>query len=201
MVGLLAITVLIEAAGAAPLAWLSDLPQQVERSLTALAEPCRQLGQVLASRQRLFFLGGGPSFGIAQYGAAKLWEAGGLLGLACEIEEFAHGAHLLIEPGDHLILLAPSGPSLAWADELVPGLARLGAAASLVTDRPAVAAAAASVLPLPPWPEPWAPLLQPLPLQWLVLALATARGRDLATKSDRALPASLYDLVQRQWLG
>lgn len=79
---------------------------------------------------RIFFLGGGAALGTANYGAAKLHEAGGLPAWSFEAENFGHGAHLMLRPGDHVVLCGAGGPADARTAALRPGLELLGASVS-----------------------------------------------------------------------
>ena len=63
---------------------------------------------VVKKSSKLFFLGAGPGLGTAEYGAAKLHEAGGLVAIAAETENFVHGMNFMLEPDDLLIALGGS---------------------------------------------------------------------------------------------
>lgn len=84
----------------------------------------------LAPDARFFFLGGGAALGMANYGAAKLHEAGGMAAWSFEAESFAHGSHFMLRPGDHVVLCGAGGSADARTVALRPGLERLGVSVS-----------------------------------------------------------------------
>jgi hypothetical protein len=83
--------------------------------------PLGELAPSLAAALRLILLGAGPNWGSAMYGAAKLWEAGGILALAQ-----AHGGHMLADERGAVVLAAPSGPAGDRAAEMLGGFLGLG---------------------------------------------------------------------------
>lgn len=95
-----------------------------------ILEQVRSDVSVVARDAQFFFLGGGPALGTANYGAAKLHEAGGLPAWSFEAESFAHGAHFMLRPGDHVVLCGAGGPADARTVALRPGLERLGVSVS-----------------------------------------------------------------------
>jgi transposase len=83
--------------------------------------PLGELAPSLAAALRLILLGAGPNWGSAMYGAAKLWEAGGILALAQ-----AHGGPMLADERGAVVLAAPSGPAGDRAAEMLGGFLGLG---------------------------------------------------------------------------
>lgn len=183
---LLAVAAIVEALGGERVAILDELPAAVGELVAAHEQPCLELGRELAARDRFVFLGAGPSFAVAQYGAEKFWEAGGLEAHAFELDEFAHGAHFLLEPGDPVFVLAPAGRSSARVEEICEGLYGLGAR---------VVALADSALP-----EEWSPFATAVPVQWLCWAIATAKGYDVERKDGRHADPGPYELAHERWV-
>ena len=121
------------------------------------------------------FVGGGPSFAVAQTGAALMAEGPQEVGLALTVEEFHHGLRVAtLQKGDPVILIAPASAGATryrdtahsvrqWGARLI-SLAMPGTA-DLLND-------AAEGLVLPDAPEPMSPLLTLLPLHALSIALA-----------------------------
>ena len=149
-----------------------------------ILEQARSVATTLAQDARFFFLGGGPALGTANYGAAKLHEAGGLPAWSFEAESFGHGAHLMLRPGDHVVLCGAGGPTDARTAALRPGLERLGVSvsqASLPPDRNALLTA----------------LRAALCCQAFCLAIAERYDLDVADPSRGSDAAE----VQRDWFG
>ncbi|MEM5476943.1 SIS domain-containing protein [Pacificibacter sp. AS14] len=84
----------------------------------------------VTSNTRFFFLGSGAALGSANYGAAKMHEAGGLSAWAFEAENFAHGAQFMLKKGDHVVLLGAGGRSDARTASLYTGFEKLGVSVS-----------------------------------------------------------------------
>jgi fructoselysine-6-P-deglycase FrlB-like protein len=146
----------------------------------AFAEAATQAAAAIPADGRFFFIGCGSALGTAGYGAAKLHEAGGLVAMAQEGENVAHGANFVMRPGDHAVLLGDGGPGDRRTRGLRPGLERLGLTVSEAGfDRDPFAAMFETAL--------WC--------QRLCLAVAEARGLDV-TRPGGDGPAAA---VQRDW--
>jgi fructoselysine-6-P-deglycase FrlB-like protein len=137
----------------------------------------------LPPEARFLFLGGGAGLGTAQYGAAKLHEAGGLPAWAHEAENFAHGAQFMLRPGDHAVLCRSGGRADARTAMMRAGLERLGITISDAGDGNADPLAAA--------------VTAALDCQALCLAVAEARDLDVTDPAR----GSLASEVQRDWFG
>jgi fructoselysine-6-P-deglycase FrlB-like protein len=196
---LVAVASLIGEISGTPVSVFAGLADSVQRALETLYEPCMAAGRALAKQERFFFLGAGSSFATAQYGAAKLWEAGGLMALPFELEEFAHGPHLILRPGDAVLIIAPEGKSLERAVDILAGIKKLGGAPVVVTNRPDKFPKATTLV-IPLVDEEWSPFFTALPLQWFCWALAGSRGYDVVSKEGTDLQIETYDQVQKEWL-
>jgi glucosamine--fructose-6-phosphate aminotransferase (isomerizing) len=183
---LLAVAVVVEALAGGRLEPLDELPSLVGDLVAQLEEPCHALARDLAACTRFTFLGAGPSFAVAHYGAAKLWEAGGIEAHAFELEEFAHGPHFLVEAGDPVVLVAPPGRSAARAREIADGLGEVSARAV--------------ALPVTELPEAWSPFATTVPVQWLAWALATEKGYDVVRKDGRHADPAPYERAHERWV-
>lgn len=84
---------------------------------------------------KIVILGAGPDLGTAEYGAAKFHEAGGLIAIAAETENFIHGMNFMLAPADLLIALAGSEAGRKRGGEIVDALAPLVRHAALYTPR------------------------------------------------------------------
>src|SRR5262249_29905145 len=121
----------------------------IERTLE-LADPvAAQLGRDTPATAKIDVVGGGPSFGTAFFGRAKLIEAAHAVGGAHELEEWAHEEFFCTGPGTITIVVAPPGAAHDRAVEQVEAAREMGATAVAVCPPDAPAAAAADfVLPV-----------------------------------------------------
>jgi glutamine---fructose-6-phosphate transaminase (isomerizing) len=196
---LVALASVIGGISGAPVPVLAGLAESVRTTLESLFAPCMAAGRVVAEQGNFFFLGAGPGFATAQYGAAKLWEAAGLVALPFQLEEFAHGPHLVLRPGDTVLVIAQDGRSLERAVDIVAGIKKLGGAPVVVTNRPD-RFPGATTLVVPQVDEEWSPFFTTLPLQWFCWAVAGSRGYDVVSKEGSGLEVESYDRVQKDWL-
>ena len=195
---LLALGTVFEALSEQPVPALDATGTTLAAHLPAWRDRARQLAPLLAAAPRLILLGAGPSWGSAMYGAAKLWEAGGILALAQELEEFAHGEHMLADEGDAVVLVAPSGPGSDRAAEMLGGFLELGLDVTVVGEVPN-APAAVAVVPLPAFPELWSPLIVAAPLQLLCYEIAGCRGLDVERPLGGRSRGEIFDSVHAAW--
>ncbi|WP_299820334.1 SIS domain-containing protein [uncultured Jannaschia sp.] len=176
------VTLLALAALAGPI----DCARMVEAIADAtpgLLAEARRLAAGLGPEARFVFLGAGPALGSANFSAAKLHEAGGLPAFSHESENFAHGAHFMLRPGDHAVLVGAGGPGDARTFAMAPGLGKLGVSVATV---PAVAG------------DGWISAhLGGLSAQALCLAVAEARALDVTDPGAGSTAAA----VQREWFG
>lgn len=71
---------------------------------------------------KFVILGAGPDLGTAEYGAAKFHEAGGLVAIAAETENFVHGMNFMLEPNDTVIALGGTAAGLRRAHQVAEAL-------------------------------------------------------------------------------
>jgi fructoselysine-6-P-deglycase FrlB-like protein len=170
---MLAVAAIVEWLQGHKLTGLDELVDGAQELVTAAEEPSRELAARFGASNRFTFLGAGPSLGVALYAAEKLWEAGGLEAHAFELEEFAHGAHLLVDAGDPVFIVAPPGKSSGRAAEIADGLAAIEARAVPIDGGTANL------------PEEWSPFATAVAVQWLCHAIATEKGYDVVRKDGR----------------
>lgn len=199
LTSLLAISTVIESLGGNTIPALDTLAEMVAATLGALERPCQELGEALVGRERFYFFGAGPHFATAQYGAAKFWEAGGLRAFPFELEETAHGPHMVLDAGDPALLIAPTGASLDRAVSMAHGFQQIDVTCWPISDAPA-SFSEIQTLPIPAIVEEWSPFVTCLPLQWLCWAVATAKGYDVVSKNGRRTNAEVYEVVHRRWV-
>ena len=97
---------------------------------TPLLADARSLAGNLGDAPRFVFLGAGAALGSANYGAAKLYEAGGVAAWSFEAENFCHGAQFMLGPQDHVILYGAAGPGDRRTAALRAGLCRIAGSVS-----------------------------------------------------------------------
>ena len=85
-----------------------------------------------AGRREVDFVGGGPSFGTAFFGRAKMIEAAHAPGGAHELEEWAHEEFFCTGPGVTTIVVAPPGAAHDRAVEQLSAAREIGATAVAV---------------------------------------------------------------------
>lgn len=78
----------------------------LQQRLASCEAFARRLAATYNASGKLVLLGAGCDLGTANYAAAKFHEAGGLLALSAETENFIHGMNFMLEPDDTLIALA-----------------------------------------------------------------------------------------------
>jgi glucosamine 6-phosphate synthetase-like amidotransferase/phosphosugar isomerase protein len=104
---------------------LRNVPDLARRTLEEANEPVQKVAERFVKHDWLTFLGAGPNLATAHFGAAKMFEGPQKLGVATNIEEWAHEEYFvsdtrpLGEPGT-FIPLAPGLP-----EEFSPLLAAL----------------------------------------------------------------------------
>lgn len=198
LAALIALGALLEALSGRAVAALDQIGGVLGAELPGWEARAAELAPALAAAERLFLLGAGPSWASSLYGAAKLWEAGGVLGIAQEVEELAHGGHLLIRWGDAAVLIAPSGPSATHAARMLPGMLRLGLRVVVLTEESARFSGAETVA-LPAFPDLWSPLLTAVPLQLLCGEIAAVRGLDVTIPLGGRPDGATSQAVHVEW--
>ncbi|MCZ7569261.1 MAG: SIS domain-containing protein [Ardenticatenaceae bacterium] len=148
-------------------------------SLLAASEPWAEaLAPTLAARRVYTLVGGGPSYAVAQTGAALLAEGPQEVGVALTVEEFHHGLRIAtLERGDPVVLIAPAGATDRRARDTARSVnawgARLIALATSGTHD--LLANSPDGLLVPDVEEPLSPLLTLLPLHVLSIQLAALK--------------------------
>lgn len=147
----------------------------------------RDVAARLSPDVRFFFLGSGAALGSASYGAAKMHEAGGLPAWSFEAENFAHGAHFMLRPGDHAVLCGSGGPGDLRTAAMRSGLERLGVSVSDAALTDGVAGGDTLL----------AALHAALVTQAFCLAVAEQQDLDITDPARGSAAAE----VQREWFG
>jgi len=149
--------------------------------LLASSDGIREIAAAIAERTNCLYLGRGLQYPLALEGALKLKEISYIHAEGYPAGEMKHGPIALIEGGLPVIVLAPSGATLAsMASNIQEVKARDGLVIALATQGDdTVASLADFVIRIPPAPACVQPLLLSIPLQLLAYHLAVLRGCDV----------------------
>ncbi len=170
MLGIVAIAAELGArAGRAP-----DWEPQVADVLAGISNAV-EVGEAhaaaVASNLRPVFcsLGSGPDLGTAWYGVAKFIEAAATIGIAQDLEEWAHEQYFTTTPGTTIVVHATTEGAVARARRVSSSVLKVGA--SLVTIGPEpLGLTAEHHWPTADAPEPLRPLVA-----WIPMAVAARR--------------------------
>ncbi|HEY6406412.1 MAG TPA: PfkB family carbohydrate kinase, partial [Ktedonobacteraceae bacterium] len=118
---------------------LGNVPDFARQTLEMVNEPVQRLAERMANPDWVTFLGAGPNLATAYFGAAKLYEGPQKLGVATNIEEWAHEQYFVSGPGTSVFLIAPTGASFNRAYEILSELNFISANSVFISDtRPPV---------------------------------------------------------------
>ncbi len=141
--------------------------------------------------ERSAVIGRGFNYATAFEIALKIKELTRVVTESYSSADFLHGPISVLEQGFPLILVAPSGRTLADLSDLAVEAKRRGAELIVIADDPKLLQQAQTPLPLPPnIPEWLSPLVAVLPGQLFAMQLAMAKGFD----ADR--PAGLTKVTE-----
>ncbi len=176
---------------------LLNVPDLAQHTLEEVNEPVQRLAERIAKRDWLTFLGAGPNLATAHFGAAKLFEGPQKLGMATNIEEWAHEEYFVSGSKTPVFLVAPSGASFDRACEILSELNFLGADPVFISDTcPPIAPG--TFIPLAPGlPEEFSPLLTALPLSFLAFYLTRSRGQKRFEFSSPEAAQEHYETIHR----
>jgi glucosamine--fructose-6-phosphate aminotransferase (isomerizing) len=165
---------------------LHQVPVAVEKAL-ALDAQAAAIAAQHAAMNRCVVLGRGYNYCSAQEWALKLKELSYVFADPYSAADFQHGPIAIVEPGFHMLAIAPSGAVLK---DLVTLLGRLrdthGAELLVISDDDSALAMGHSTLRLPAsLPEWLSPLISIVPAQLYCYHLTRAKGFD--TESPRSI--------------
>ncbi len=182
MTTLLAIASIIEVFAGGPFGFLDNLDDVIQEVLDQSYQQSINLGKKLSNRERYFFFGNGPNYGTCFYGAAKFWEARGMVACHFDLDEVGHGFQLMLEPNDAVIIPITQGNSYNRTANALKSLAVLKINTTVITDKPE-GFEAENLIPISKIDEEWAPFLTCIPIQLLCWAISNAKGYEVSTGS------------------
>lgn len=184
---------------------LGRLPDLVATTLRETAYAAPAAADVLLSAPWTAFLGAGPNEATARFGAAKLIEAAQRLGVATNLEEWAHEEYFVTSAGDPVVLINPSGAGHDRGLEILSELAFIGARPIVISDiPPATGMSPGSPLLLATAngvPEELSPVTACLPLALVGFHLAQAAGTRSYNFPSAAAKDEHYDTIHRVTIG
>jgi glucosamine--fructose-6-phosphate aminotransferase (isomerizing) len=176
---------------------LRNVPDLAEQTLKVANEPAQRVAEQIARHDWVTFLGAGPNLASAQFGAAKLFEGPQKLGVATNIEEWAHEEYFVSSAGTPVFLIAPTGVSFDRAGEILSELNFIGATSVLISDMmlpdtPGTFIPLASGLP-----EEFSPLLAALPLSQFAFHLTRTSGQESFEFPSAEAAQEHYETIHR----
>lgn len=180
---------------------LRQTPDLASQTLEEASVPAQSVAEQLVKQPWLTFLGGGPNLATARFGAAKMFEGPRKLGVATNIEEWAHEEYFVSGAGTPVFLIAPSGASFDRASEILSELHFIGAYPVMISDtRPAQSQG--TFIPLAPGlPEEFSPLLAALPLSLFAFHLSRASGQQRFEFASPEIAREHYETIHRATQG
>ncbi len=163
---------------AARLASLADTASQIEGAVQLASRSTPALAAAIGPDEPIVIIGGGPNWGTALFGAAKLIESAAIGAVAQELEEWAHEQYFVTRTGTHTVVLAPEGAANDRARELLAAIRDMQGNAIAVcaeSDEPTIAAADAAVTVPSGVDELVSPLVYAVPVQLLAYHIAQHR--------------------------
>lgn len=162
-----------------------------QRTLTDTVPHVLRALDYLGNTDRIFYLGAGPSYGTALFGAAKLVEEVPMCGVPQHLEEWAHLEYFLtMVEGERTraVVMVPPGDSTDRAAEILRAIREDQGVAIAVThareDTVRQVAAATIDVAGDVW-EGFTPIAYSVPVQLLGIALAMQRGQVVVPLSRR----------------
>jgi fructoselysine-6-P-deglycase FrlB-like protein/sugar/nucleoside kinase (ribokinase family) len=176
---------------------LRSVPGLAQRTLKEVQEPVQSLAEQIAKYDWLTFIGAGPNLSTAHFGAAKLFEGPQKLGVATNIEEWAHEEYFVSGAGTPVFLIAPSGASFDRACEILSELNFIGAQSVFISDtRPPISHG--TFIPIAiGLPEEFSPLLTALPLSLFAFYLSRAAGKERFEFASLEAAQEHYETIHR----
>lgn len=181
--------------------YLEAVPDLARQTLERAEAPAREAGLRLAEKPWITFLGAGPNEATAGFGAAKLFEGPEMLGVATNIEEWAHEEYFISSRGTPVVMVAPDGASFDRAAEILSELRAIEADSVVIgARRPPIDPT--TFIPIAPGlPETLSPILTALPLSLLAFHLTQARGQSSFEFASPEAAQEHYDTIHRATVG
>ncbi|HSC69731.1 MAG TPA: SIS domain-containing protein [Candidatus Methylomirabilis sp.] len=160
-------------------AQLAELPTVMRRALEAEAQ-VREIARLLAGKEFLAFVGGGPNAATAYEVALKMKETNYTPCEGFQVEQFLHGPLAGLSDRMAVWAIAPPGPSYQRCLDVVGAANAIGATTiALVQEgEQKLARSASHAIALPALAEALSPLVYVIPLQLFCYHLALEKGTN-----------------------
>ena len=178
---LVAIAALIEFLSGKSIPILNEISGMVEAVLSGL-EKDQEMYALVNQVKGVNIIGGGPSYGAAQYGAAKFWETGGSKSWPFDVEEVGHGPYMTFRSDELVVMVMPEGESFAKAQSVHKGIQTLGFKTLVVTNSE-IELPDTNSIRLPQIDELWSPMITSIPLQYLCYTYANSLSMETSDSS------------------
>ncbi len=157
---------------------LEALPDQVRQAIAQNADIATQ-ARDFADAQKFVVIGRGFNYATAFEVALKIKETSYLIAEPYSVADLLHGPVAMIDRDFPVILVAPSGETLADVPKLLDLLSERGARVAAISDREDVLARAQARVRLPSGVPEWlSPVVAVVPGQLWAGALAQAHGQN-----------------------
>jgi glucosamine--fructose-6-phosphate aminotransferase (isomerizing) len=159
---------------------LLNTADAIEATIEAVDEKSFELAQAVAEEESFVYIGDGPNFATALFGAAKAIEAAGVHAMGQESEEWAHLQYFTtVETSTPTFLISPGYRGHNRVGELMPPLKKIGRiTVAIVPDGDQLVASKADwVLPvLGDIPEAFTPMVYPVATELFAAHLSDVIG-------------------------
>ena len=174
----------------------------IEETIAASAQMALRAAADIANESNFVFVGSGPNYGTALFGAAKVVEAAGKHVIGQDLEEWAHLQYFSVEAATPTIVIAPPGRSYDRAVEVTEVMRRLGRRIIAI-----VAAGDQQIAPLADYVLPVAgdvreiftPLLYATGTELLAAAIARSAGEPYFRQGNPSYSAGNGIRSSRIW--
>ena len=167
---------------------LLNTADAIAATIEAVDEKSFELAQAVAEEESFVYIGDGPNFGTALFGAAKAIEAAGVHAMGQESEEWAHLQYFTtVETSTPTFLISPGYRGHNRVGELMPPLKKIGRiTVAIVPDRDQLVASKADwVLPvLGDIPEAFTPMVYPVATELFAAHLSDVIGEPFFRRDN-----------------
>ncbi len=112
----------------------TQLTDEIESTILRTEEPAKKAASELRNVSKIFFAGAGPNIVTGREASLKIKEASYLAAEGMELEEILHGPAMSFNKETLVVVLAPSGPSVERANDLLAASKKIGGKTMIVSD-------------------------------------------------------------------